>query len=111
MFHGTVESSSHEGGLLLSFNGSSPALGSHIIDEDENWIGKVDSVIGNVDSPLVHLSPISRDFSTDLLLGRKVKVRPRQARNQYDRRGGERRGGDDRRGGDRRGGDGGDSDR
>ena len=61
MFHGIVDRASHEGGLLLSFNGSSPALGSHIIDEDENWIGMVDSVIGNVDTPFVHLLPISKD--------------------------------------------------
>ena len=61
MFHGTVERASHEGGLLLSFNGQSPSLGSHIIDEDENWIGKVDSVIGNVDNPLVHLLPMAKE--------------------------------------------------
>ncbi|HIA90149.1 MAG TPA: hypothetical protein EYO09_03550, partial [Candidatus Poseidoniales archaeon] len=104
MFHGTVEKPSHEGGLLLSFNGQSPALGAHIIDEDENWIGKVDSVIGNVDNPLVHLLPMAKEVSVTKLIGRKVRIRPHQQGRGGDRRDGDRRGGD-RRDGDRRGGD------
>ena len=103
MFHGTVERASHEGGLLLSFNGQSPSLGSHIIDEDENWVGKVDSVIGNVDNPLVHLLPMAKETSVSKLIGRKVRIRPRKQVRGGESRGGESRGGD-RRGGDRRGG-------
>ncbi len=47
MFAGTVESLSHEGGLLVSFTGSSPALESIIVNlETGDYIGKVDAVLG-----------------------------------------------------------------
>ena len=52
MFRGTVDRSSHEGGLLVRFTGSSPALGSIIVrEEDGHYIGKVDAVLGSTDSP------------------------------------------------------------
>ena len=45
MFTGTIESLSHEGGLLVKFTGSSPALESIITDAATgDYIGKVDSV-------------------------------------------------------------------
>ena len=46
MFTGSIESHSHEGGLLASFTGSSPALGSIIVSSDDGtYIGKILSLI------------------------------------------------------------------
>ena len=43
---------SHEGGLLISFTGSSPALGSSIETENGIRLGKVDTVLGSIHEPL-----------------------------------------------------------
>ena len=56
MFTGTVESKSHEGGLLVHFDGSSPALNAIMVRADDGtYIGKVDGVIGSTDRPLAHV--------------------------------------------------------
>ena len=44
MFLGRVEEVSHEGGLLVSYSGACPALGSVMVDSNETYIGKVDGV-------------------------------------------------------------------
>ena len=60
MFSGSVDSISHEGGLLLTFDGSSPALDSIIIrSSDGVYIGKIDGVLGNTDSPMAHVGHLS----------------------------------------------------
>ena len=55
MFIGRVEKVSHEGGLLVSYTGACPALGSVMVDSGENYIGKVDGVIGNLNLSLIHI--------------------------------------------------------
>ena len=50
MFKGIVEKVSHEGGLLVSYTGACPALGSVMVDSGETYVGKVDGVIGNLNN-------------------------------------------------------------
>ena len=38
MFKGRVEKVSHEGGLLVSYSGACPALGSVMIDSNETYV-------------------------------------------------------------------------
>ncbi|MGB0515647.1 MAG: hypothetical protein ACPGKR_01740, partial [Poseidonia sp.] len=95
MFTGTVEARSHEGGLLVHFEGSSPALNAIMIRSDDGtYIGKVDGVIGNTDHPLAHIAHIDRSLDMDALIGVDVTVRPKKkreertdSRRQDDRRG------------------------
>ena len=103
MFTGTIESLSHEGGLLVTFTGSSPALESIITDAATgDYIGKVDSVLGNTNSPLVHVAHIDRKLDIQTLVGKEVGVRskkPREERqNDRDQRRDRNGGRDDRRG-------------
>jgi len=101
MFSGTVESKSHEGGLLVHFDGSSPALNAIMIRSDDgSYIGKVDGVIGSTGHPLAHIAHIDRSLDMDALIGVTVSVRPKKPREERsDRRGDDRRqGGRDNRG-------------
>ena len=101
MFSGTVESKSHEGGLLVHFDGASPALNAIMIRSDDgSYIGKVDGVIGSTDHPLAHIAHIDRSLDMDALIGVTVSVRPKKPREERnDRRGDDRRqGGRDNRG-------------
>ena len=101
MFEGVIERKSHENGLLASFSGSSPALGSiMILQNSEDYVGKVDSVLCNSDDPLVHIAHL--DFKADInaMIGQKIIIRrrePDQRRGGRDNRGYDR----DRRSGDR----------
>ena len=73
MFTGVIESKSHEGGFLVSFTGSSPALESIIINSESGiYIGKVDAVLGNTDAPLAHVAHIDRKLDLDALIGIEV---------------------------------------
>ncbi|MGA0353483.1 MAG: zinc finger protein, partial [Poseidonia sp.] len=109
MFTGTVEAKSHEGGLLVHFDGSSPALNAIMVRADDGaYIGKVDGVIGSTDRPLAHVAHIDRSLDMDSLIGISVSVRAKKkpTEQRQDRRQGERREGNtrhwDRRGDDRR---------
>ena len=114
MFTGTVESRSHEGGLLVHFKGSSPALNAIMVNADDGvYVGKVDGVLGSTDRPLAHVAHIDRSLNMDELIGVQLKIRAKVQREQRnDRRGSrderpQRRFDNDRRGGrdnDRRGG-------
>ncbi|MBR68136.1 MAG: hypothetical protein CMA86_01320 [Euryarchaeota archaeon] len=114
MFTGTVESRSHEGGLLVHFKGSSPALNAIMVRADDGvYVGKVDGVLGSTDRPLAHVAHIDRSLNMDELIGVQLKIRAKVQREQRnDRRGSrderpQRRFDNDRRGGrdnDRRGG-------
>ena len=56
MFRGNVVRPSHEGGLMISFTGSSPALGSSIETENGVRLGKVDTVLGSIHNlSLIHI--------------------------------------------------------
>ena len=101
---------SHEGGLLASFSGSAPRLGQTLTLPGGKRIGRVDTVLGSVDSPLVHIKAYD-DIDPDILIGQPILIAPRPERNdRSDRRGqrdnrGYQRDRRDNRGGDRRGGD------
>ena len=122
MFSGSINSISHEGGLLLSFGGSSPALDSIIIRASDGvYIGKIDGVLGNTESPMAHVGHIDRKLDLNSLIGEEVTIRAKKPREERypsrDRRdgGGRRdfdRGSRDRRdGGGRRDGGRGNFDR
>ena len=102
MFTGVIESKSHEGGFLVSFTGSSPALESIIINAESGiYIGKVDGVLGNTNAPLAHVAHIDRKLDLDTLIGVEVGIRPKKQREERNRgsdRDGRR---DERRGNDR----------
>lgn len=111
MFSGTVESKSHEGGLLVHFDGSSPSLNAIVVRSDDgHYIGKVDGVLGNTNHPLAHVAHVDRSLDMDALIGVCVTVRakqpPKEPRSErsdgrrYDERRQDRRG--DRRSQDRR---------
>ena len=69
MFRGNVVRPSHEGGLLISFTGSSPALGSSIETENGIRLGKVDTVLGSIHEPWVHVYPITKGLDIVDVLG------------------------------------------
>ena len=88
MFSGTVDRVSHEGGLLVSYTGACPALGSVMVDSNHEYIGKVDGVIGNTESSLVHIAHLDRKSRAEKLVGITVQIRtkkPNQNRT-FDRR-------------------------
>ena len=103
MFTGSIESHSHEGGLLASFTGSSPALGSIIVSSDDGtYIGKIDAVLGGTESPIAHIAHLDRKMDASQFIGIDVKIRPKAEReDRFDRSRGER---NDRRRNDDRGG-------
>ncbi len=118
MFTGTIEAQSHEGGLLVHFEGSSPALNAVVVRaEDGTYIGKVDGVLGSTEHPLAHVAHVDRDLNLGDLIGIAVTVRAKKPRepfagsprsegrqrsdSRHDRQGREgrgQRGRDDRRG-------------
>ena len=86
MFAGVIESKSHEGGFLVSFTGSSPALESIIINAESGiYIGKIDAVLGNTNSPLAHVAHIDRKLDLDALIGVEVGIRAKKQREERDR--------------------------
>ena len=106
MFKGRVERVSHEGGLLITYSGACPALGSVMVDSSETYIGKVDGVIGNLNDSMVHIAHLDRKANANDMIGIEITIRAKKQRDSRnfgdDRRGGDRRGGDDRRGRDDR---------
>ena len=81
MFKAIIDSKSHEDGLLASFTGSSPALGSIIVTvEDGTYIGKIDAVLGNTDKPIAHIAHLDRKMNIDLFLGCEAQIRPKAHR-------------------------------
>ena len=103
MFTGSIESHSHEGGLLASFTGSSPALGSIIVSSnDGTYIGKIDAVLGGTESPIAHIAHLDRKMDASQFIGIDVKIRPKAEReDRFDRSRSDR---NDRRRNDDRGG-------
>jgi len=65
---------SHEGGLLISFTGSSPALGSSIETENGIRLGKVDTVLGSIHEPWVHVYPITKGLDVVDVLGENAII-------------------------------------
>ena len=87
MFRGVVDRPSHEGGLLVTFSGSSPALGSIIVrEEDGQYIGKIDAVIGSTDAPLAHVAHLDRKQENDSFIGTTVVIRAKKEREERPQR-------------------------
>ena len=109
MFKGRVEKVSHEGGLLVSYTGACPALGSVMVDSSETYIGKVDGVIGNLENSLVHVAHLDRKANPNGMVGLEITIRTRKPKENYrsrdnNRSNDNRRGRNDRHSsGDRRG--------
>ena len=83
MFSGSINSISHEGGLLLSFGGSSPALDSIIVRASDGvYIGKIDGVLGNTESPMAHVGHIDRKLDLSSLVGEEVTIRAKKPREE-----------------------------
>ena len=89
MFSGTVESKSHEGGLLVHFEGSSPSLNAIMVRSDDGtYIGKVDGVLGSTEHALAHIAHIDRSLDMEKLIGVQVTVRAKKQREERSRNGG-----------------------
>ena len=86
-FSGRVEDISHMRGLLVSFEGRSPNLGDTIRVRGGKVLGRVDTVIGPVDSGFVHIHPVSRGVEVERAIGSPVEIAPRRVR---EKRGGSR---------------------
>ncbi|MGB2120322.1 MAG: zinc finger protein [Candidatus Poseidoniaceae archaeon] len=106
MFKGRVEKVSHEGGLLVSYTGACPALGSVMVDSSETYIGKVDGVIGNLENSLVHVAHLDRKANAQGMVGLEITIRSKKPRDNqrsrdYNHSNDDRRGRNDRRSNDR----------
>ena len=101
MFKGKVEKVSHEGGLLVSYTGACPALGSVMVDTGETYIGKVDGVIGNLKNSLVHIAHLDRKANPQKMIGLEITIRTKRVRDNSrardNRSDNNRRGRDERR--------------
>ena len=86
MFKAIIDSKSHEGGLLARFTGSSPALGSIIVRVDDGgYIGKIDAVLGNTDSPIAHIAHLDRKINPNSFLGCEAQIRPKGFKQDDER--------------------------
>ena len=108
-FSGTVSRESHEGGLLVSFEGRAPRLGAGIRVVGGKTLGRVETVLGPFEEPLVHVHPLNEGIAASSAIGSPVEIAPRGRvnRGRQDRRSGESkfRRGRDSRPGSRRGND------
>ena len=84
-FEAHIREMSHEGGMLAPFTGDAPRLGQVMQLPGGKWVGKVDSVIGEVSAAVVHVTPF-RDVEVELLIGQPLEVAPPKERRD-DRRG------------------------
>ncbi|MDC0963332.1 hypothetical protein OAR96_04375, partial [Euryarchaeota archaeon] len=103
-FSGSVSRPSHEGGLLISFQGRAPGLYTGIRVVGGKFLGRVDSVIGSIDGAYIHIKPLAEGVVAENAVGSPVEIAPRDRRPRDDRRSNDRRS-NDRRGNDRRGND------
>ena len=81
-FSGRVENISHMRGLLVSFEGRSPNLGDTIRVKGGKVLGRVDTVLGPVDSGLVHVFPIFKGVEVERAIGSPVEIAPRKSGNK-----------------------------
>ena len=87
MFQGRVSRTSHDGGLLVEYSGSSPALNTVMVNSRGDYVGKVKGVIGNLKQSYVHLHNLERSIDPDTLIGEKITIRPaRERREERNRR-------------------------
>ena len=72
---GKIVSSSHVGGLLVEFDSRPPGLGWDVRIEGGKSIGRVDSVIGSVNSGLIHVS-LTGHMEPASAIGAPVVINP-----------------------------------
>jgi len=80
-FEGRVSRESHEGGLLISFEGKAPRLGARICVSGGKTLGKVETVLGHADEPLIHLYPLAGGIDGSKAIGSPVEIAPRHRRD------------------------------
>tara|TARA_S200000501_G_C20830988_1_gene747227 strand:- start:465 stop:962 length:498 start_codon:yes stop_codon:yes gene_type:complete len=85
-FSGRVDRESHEGGLLVSFEGRAPRLGAVIRIAGGRILGKVETVLGAVDSPLLHIHPLKENVDSRATIGSPVEIAPRDRTPKKKRR-------------------------
>ena len=76
-FSGEVSKKSHEGGILASFEGKPPSLGTNIRITGGKTLGRVQSVIGNIENPMIHIFPLSRGIDSLTAIGANIEIAPR----------------------------------
>ncbi|DAC23294.1 MAG TPA: hypothetical protein HA345_04125, partial [Candidatus Thalassarchaeaceae archaeon] len=76
----------HEGSVLASFDGGVPRLGQRLRDGTGTTIGRVDSVIGPVDDPLVNVVILDPHLEAETLIGSTLELAPRERRERRDQR-------------------------
>ncbi len=97
-FSGRVDRESHEGGLLISFEGRPPRLGARMRVRGGKILGKVDTVLGSIDSPLIHVHPLYDGIDSRASLGSPVEIAPRENSRKGRPRGNSGRGYRDNKG-------------
>ena len=84
-FSGSVSRESHEGGLLVTFEGRAPGLYTGIRIVGGKFLGRVDSVIGPVNNAYIHIKPLADDLVIEKTIGSPVEIAPRDRRPRNDR--------------------------
>ena len=74
-FSGNVEKKSHEGGLLVAFEGRAPRLGAMIRVVGGKSLGRVNTVIGAVDRALIHIHPLDSEIDAAVRLSKSHRAR------------------------------------
>ena len=100
-FSGNVSRPSHEGGLLVSFEGRAPGLYTGIRVVGGKFLGRVDSVIGTKDKAFIHIKPLAEGVIATNAIGSPIEIAPRDRSPRNDRNN-RSRGNDGQRGQDRR---------
>ena len=85
-FSGVVSKVSHEGGLLASFEGKPPRLGANIRISGGKNIGRVQTVLGSVEDPMIHIYPLSRNINAISTISSPIEIAPRDRtpKSRYD---------------------------
>ncbi len=76
-FSGRVKRTSHEGGLIASFEGRPPRLGTSIRITGGRVLGRVETVLGPVEEPLIHILPLVEGIDTKAAIGSPIEIAPR----------------------------------
>ena len=91
-FSGRVDRESHEGGLLISFEGRPPRLGARMRVRGGKVFGKVETVLGPIESPLIHVHPLYDGIDSRASVGSPVEIAPRENSRKGRPRGNDGRG-------------------
>jgi rRNA processing protein Gar1 len=86
-FSGRVTQASHEGGLLASFQGRAPRLGASIRITGGKILGRVETVLGPVEEPTIHIQPLQRGVDAKSAIGSPIEIAPRVRSGQGRARG------------------------